>query len=48
MDDGESALAWIDRAIDAGFGAGPLLDGEPDLDGVRTMPGWAAARARVP
>jgi hypothetical protein len=38
---------WIDRAIDEGFGAGALLDGEPDLAAVRTLPGWSAARARV-
>jgi hypothetical protein len=45
--DPQGALAWIDRAIDEGFGAGALLDGEPDLASVRTLPGWAAARARV-
>jgi hypothetical protein len=45
--DVQGALAWIGRAIDAGFGAGALLDGEPDLVGVRKLPGWAAARARV-
>ncbi|MEY2432196.1 MAG: stage sporulation protein [Acidimicrobiaceae bacterium] len=45
--DPQGALVWIDRAIDEGFAAGALLDGEPDLAAVRALPGWAAARARV-
>jgi hypothetical protein len=45
--DPQGALAWIDRAVDEGFGAGALLDGEPDLAALRTLPGWAATRARV-
>jgi hypothetical protein len=40
-------VAWIERAIDAGFGAGALLDGEPDLAAARATPQWARARARV-
>jgi hypothetical protein len=45
--DQAGALAWIERAIDAGFTAGPLLDGEPDLASIRRLAEWPAARARV-
>lgn len=41
------AMAWVDRAIDAGFTAGAVLDGEPDLATVRALPQWQQARARV-
>ena len=46
--DAQGAVAWIDRAIDAGFSAGALLDGEPDLASARALPQWAKARARIP
>jgi hypothetical protein len=45
--DTDRALAWLDRAVDHGFAAAHVLDGEPDLDAVRHMPGWANVRARV-
>jgi hypothetical protein len=45
--DNDRAMAWIDRAIDDGFRAGALLDGEPDLAPLRIRPDWPAARARV-
>lgn len=41
------ALRWVDSAVDAGFRAPGLLDGEPDLAPVRDLPGWAAVRARL-
>ena len=42
------AVRWVETAVDAGFGAGRLLDGEPDLEAARTDPAWPAVRARVP
>jgi hypothetical protein len=45
--DPERALDWLGRSVDAGFDAGRLLDGEPDLAAVRTLPGWATLRARL-
>jgi len=45
--EGERALDWLDKAIDAGFTAGALLDGQPDLSGVRGLPRWSQVRARV-
>ncbi|HEV3227370.1 MAG TPA: site-2 protease family protein [Acidimicrobiales bacterium] len=45
--DARGAIAWIDRAIDAGFGAGALLDGEPDLAAARALPQWPTTRSRV-
>jgi Zn-dependent protease len=45
--DAAGAMAWVDRAIDAGFTAGAVLDGEPDLAPVRGLPQWRQARARV-
>ncbi len=41
------ALRWVALAVDAGFRAPGLLDGEPDLASVRSLPGWAAVRARL-
>jgi hypothetical protein len=41
------ALRWVATAVDAGFRAPGLLDGEPDLASVRSQPGWAAVRARL-
>jgi stage IV sporulation protein FB len=43
----ERALIWIGRAIDDGFVAAAVVDGEPDLDPVRTHPGWPEVRARL-
>jgi hypothetical protein len=43
----EIALRWVGVAVDAGFRAPGLLDGEPDLAPVRALPGWAAVRARL-
>ncbi|HET6948831.1 MAG TPA: site-2 protease family protein [Acidimicrobiales bacterium] len=43
----EEALRWIEAAVDAGFHAPGVLDGEPDLASVRALPGWAAVRARL-
>jgi hypothetical protein len=45
--DADRALGWVERAIEAGFRAPALLDGEPDLGSVRAHPGWAEVRARV-
>jgi hypothetical protein len=45
--DNEQAIAWLGRAIDDGFRAGVLLDGEPDLAPLRIRPEWPAIRARV-
>ena len=47
LGDALSAITWINRAIDAGFGAGAILDGEPDLASARALPQWTMARARV-
>jgi Zn-dependent protease len=43
----DEALRWVESAVDAGFRAPGLLDGEPDLAPVRALPGWAAVRARL-
>jgi Zn-dependent protease len=43
----DDALRWVESAVDAGFRAPGLLDGEPDLAPVRALPGWAAVRARL-
>jgi hypothetical protein len=37
----------VEAAVDAGFRAPGLLDGEPDLASVRALPGWAAVRSRL-
>jgi stage IV sporulation protein FB len=41
------ALRWVGTAVDAGFRAPGVLDGEPDLASVRALPGWAEVRARL-
>ena len=41
----ERALEWVRRAVDAGFAAPTVLDGEPDLAPVRALPGWADVRS---
>jgi Zn-dependent protease len=43
----DEALRWVEAAVDAGFHAPGLLDGEPDLAQVRALPGWAAVRSRL-
>jgi Zn-dependent protease len=43
----DEALRWVEAAVDAGFRAPGLLDGEPDLASVRALPGWPAVRARL-
>jgi Zn-dependent protease len=43
----EEALRWVESAVDAGFRAPGLLDGEPDLAPVRALDGWPAVRARL-
>jgi Zn-dependent protease len=43
----DEALRWVEAAVDAGFHAPGLLDGEPDLAPVRALPGWPAVRARL-
>ncbi|MGH9233377.1 MAG: hypothetical protein ACRD0R_08580, partial [Acidimicrobiales bacterium] len=43
----DEALRWVEAAVDAGFRAPGLLDGEPDLASVRALPGWAAVRSRL-
>ena len=46
--DNDGAMAWFGRAIDDGFRAGALLDGEPDLAPLRLRPEWPVTRARLP
>jgi Zn-dependent protease len=41
----DEALRWVEVAVDAGFRAPGLLDGEPDLAPVRALPGWPAVRS---
>jgi hypothetical protein len=43
----DEALRWVEAAVDAGFRAPGLLDGEPDLAAVRALPGWPAVRSRL-
>lgn len=43
----EEALRWVEAAVDAGFKAPGVLDGEPDLAPVRSLDGWAAVRSRL-
>jgi Zn-dependent protease len=45
--DPQNAMAWLNRAIDEGFDVGTLLDGEPDLASLRSLPSWPATRSRV-
>jgi stage IV sporulation protein FB len=42
-----TALRWVGAAVDAGFRAPGVLDGEPDLASVRALPGWAEVRSRL-
>ena len=43
----DAALRWVDIAIEQGFTAGKLLDGEPDLEAARLEPEWPVVRARL-
>ena len=43
----EEALRWVEAAVDAGFKAPGMLDGEPDLAPVRALAGWTAVRSRL-
>lgn len=43
----ERGVAWVGRAIDAGFSSAALLDGEPDLAAARAHPSWPAVRSRL-
>jgi Zn-dependent protease len=43
----ERGLDWVSRALDDGFHAPGLLDGEPDLAAVRALDGWTEVRARL-
>jgi hypothetical protein len=43
----DEALRWVEAAVDAGFRAPGVLDGEPDLAAVRALPGWEAVRRRL-
>ena len=45
--DVDRALTWVGRALDDGFGAAGLVDGETDLAAVRAHPGWPEVRARL-
>lgn len=45
--DASRGLDWLGTALDDGFAAPALLDGEPDLEAVRALPGWAAVRSRA-
>jgi Zn-dependent protease len=44
---GDEAVRWVETAIDSGFTAGRLLDGEPDLDSARRSAAWPLVRARL-
>ena len=43
----DRGLQWVARAVDDGFRAPGLLDGEPDLAAVRSLPGWSDVRAEL-
>ena len=43
----EVARPMLEAAVDAGFRAPGVLDGEPDLAAVRSLPGWPAVRSRL-
>lgn len=40
--DAEAGLAWLNRAVESGFLAPRLIEGEDDLASVRALPGYAA------
>lgn len=43
----QAAIEWLHRAVDDGFGATGVLDGDPDLDAARAHPDWELLRARL-
>ncbi len=45
--DAEAGLAWLTRAVEAGFTAPKLIEGEDDLASVRALPGYAALRSTL-
>ncbi len=45
--DGASAMAWINKAVDAGFGGDDKLRNDPDLAFVRQQPGFDELRQRA-
>lgn len=45
--DPSRAVEWVHRAIDDGFAAPSLLDGEPDLAAARELPDWDWVRRRL-
>ncbi len=47
LGEGTAALAWLGRALDAGWDDGATLDGDEDLAPVRALAGYGALRARV-
>ena len=40
--DPEAGLAWLNRAVESGFRAPRLIEGEDDLAAVRALPGYVA------
>ena len=42
--DVDRAMTWIERAVNDGFAATSVLDGEPDLEAVRAHPAWSRVR----
>ncbi len=44
----EAALGWLERAVDAGYEDGGFLDDDHDLDAIRSLPGFAGVRAKIP
>jgi Zn-dependent protease len=43
----DQAVAWLSRAVEAGFRDHKLLDGDPDIDALRHLPGFQDLRRRV-
>ena len=43
----DRSVEWVRRAIDAGFAAPSVLDGEPDLAAARAHPAWSEVRSRL-
>ena len=44
----EAALAWLERALDAGWTDVATMDGDEDLQAVRGLAGYAGLRQRIP
>ncbi|MGH9224213.1 MAG: TPR end-of-group domain-containing protein [Acidimicrobiales bacterium] len=43
----DAALDWLEKAADLGFADASLLDGDPDLDSLRSLPRFAALQKRL-